>query len=102
MPDGEYGLVSPAPAGSVSSSALADNESVSRIERSESTILRAGDARLAGAAQQLGHDQHAENADDDHDDHDLDESETALAATLRHAMRNVLHRVVMDVVGKAN
>lgn len=48
MPDGEYGLVSPAPAGSVSSSALADNESVSRIERSESTILRAGDARLAG------------------------------------------------------
>ncbi len=48
MPDGEYGLVAPAPAGSVSPSALADNESVSRIERNKSTILSAGDARFAG------------------------------------------------------
>src|SRR2546427_4745055 len=48
MPDGEYGLVAPAPAGSVSSSALADNESVSRIDRNRSTILSAGDARFAG------------------------------------------------------
>ena len=48
MPDGEYGLVAPAPAGSVSPSALADNESVSRIERNKSTILSGGDARFAG------------------------------------------------------
>src|SRR5256886_7294141 len=48
MPDGEYGLVAPAPAGSVSPSALADNESVSRTERNKSTILSAGDARFAG------------------------------------------------------
>ncbi|TMJ87968.1 MAG: hypothetical protein E6G78_10180, partial [Alphaproteobacteria bacterium] len=48
MPDGEYGLVAPAPAGSVSPSALADSESVSRIERNESTILSDGDARFAG------------------------------------------------------
>src|SRR5947208_15577107 len=48
MPDGEYELVAPAPAGSVSPSALADNESVSRIERNKSTILSAGDARFAG------------------------------------------------------
>ncbi len=48
MPDGEYGLVAPAPAGSASPSALADNESVSRIERNKSTILSAGDARFAG------------------------------------------------------
>src|SRR5947207_6890837 len=48
MPDCEYGLVAPAPAGSVSPSALADNESVSRIERNKSTILSAGDARFAG------------------------------------------------------
>ena len=41
MPDGEYGLVAPAPAGSVSPSALADNESVSSIERNKSTILSA-------------------------------------------------------------
>src|SRR5205085_1486358 len=54
----------------------------------------AGRPRLAGTAQQLGHDQHAENADDDHDDHDLDEGETALAAPL-HAMRNVLHRIMI-------
>ena len=48
MPDGEYGLVAPVPAGSVSPSALADNESVSRIERNKSTILSAVDARFAG------------------------------------------------------
>jgi len=48
MPDGEYGLVAPAPAGSVSPSALPDNESVLRIERNQSTILNAGDARFAG------------------------------------------------------
>src|SRR5947207_13007590 len=48
MPDGEYGLVAPAPAGSAAPSALADNESVSRIERNKSTILSAGDARFAG------------------------------------------------------
>ena len=48
MPDGEYGLVAPVPAGSVSPSALADNESVSSIERNKSTILTAGDARFAG------------------------------------------------------
>ena len=48
MRDGEYGLVAPAPAGSVSPLALADNESVSRIERNKSTILSAGDARFAG------------------------------------------------------
>src|SRR5438094_6353892 len=48
MPDGEYGLFAPAPAGSVSPSALADNESVSRIELNKSTVLSAGDARLAG------------------------------------------------------
>jgi len=48
MPDAEYGLLAPVPAGSVSPSALADNESVSRIERNKSTILSAGDARFAG------------------------------------------------------
>ena len=48
MPDGEYGLVAPAPAGSAAPSALADNEPVSRIERNKSTILSAGDARFAG------------------------------------------------------
>jgi len=48
MPDGERGLVAPATAGSVSPSALADNESVSRIERNKSTILGGGDARFAG------------------------------------------------------
>jgi len=48
MPDGECGLVAPATAGSVSPSALADNESVSRIERNKSTILSAGDARYSG------------------------------------------------------
>src|SRR5437764_14426253 len=48
MPDGEYGLVAPAPGGSVSPSALADNESVSRTERNKSTVLSAGDARFAG------------------------------------------------------
>ena len=48
MPDGEYGLLAPVPAGSVSPSALADNQSVSRIERNTSTILSAGDARFAG------------------------------------------------------
>ena len=48
MADGEHGLVAPAPAGSVSPSALADSESVSRIERNESTILSDGDARFAG------------------------------------------------------
>src|SRR5947207_7802617 len=48
MPDGEYGLAAPAPAGSAVPSALADNESVSRIERNKSTILSAGDARFAG------------------------------------------------------
>jgi hypothetical protein len=48
MADGEHGLVAPAPAGSVSPSALADSESVSRIERNESTILSNGDARFAG------------------------------------------------------
>ena len=48
MPDGECGLVAPATAGSVSPSVLADNESVSRIERNKSTILSAGDARFAG------------------------------------------------------
>ena len=46
MPDCEYGLVAPAPAGSAS--ALADNESVARIERNKSTILTTGDARFAG------------------------------------------------------
>lgn len=48
MPDGEYGVVAPAPTRSVSASALADNESVSRIERNKSAILSAGDARIAG------------------------------------------------------
>ena len=48
MPDGEYGLLAPVPAGSVSPSALADNESVSRIERNMSTILSVGDVRFAG------------------------------------------------------
>ena len=48
MPDGEYGLLAPVPAGSASPSALADNQSVSRIERNTSTILSAGDARFAG------------------------------------------------------
>jgi len=48
MPDGEYGLVAPVPAGSVSPSALADNESASRIERNKSKILSAVDARFAG------------------------------------------------------
>ena len=48
MPDGEYGLVAPATAGSVSPSALADNESASRIERNKSKILSAVDARFAG------------------------------------------------------
>src|SRR3989475_11988724 len=48
MPDGEYGLVAPAPAGSVSSSALADNESLPRTDRNKTTILSAGDARVAG------------------------------------------------------
>ena len=49
MPDGEDGLVAPVPAGSVSPSALADNESVSSIERHKSTILSAVDARFAGS-----------------------------------------------------
>ena len=48
MPDGESGLVAQAPANSVSPSALADNETLSRIERNKSTILSAGDARFAG------------------------------------------------------
>jgi len=48
MPDGEYGLLAPVPFGSVSPSALADNQSVSRIERDKSTILSVGDARFAG------------------------------------------------------
>jgi putative MATE family efflux protein len=42
MPDGEYGLVAPAPAGSVSASELADDESVSKFEHST------GDARVTG------------------------------------------------------
>jgi hypothetical protein len=59
-----------------------------------------GHARLAGAAQQLGHDEGAQDTDDDHDDHDFDEGETALAALPCETMLEVLHRC--DGYGRKN